>query len=347
VLGGIFAILILYTLHIASAIALPIILAFVIYLLLQPSMRVLARLHIPKAIAALVMISVLAGGITALGSTLAGPVTTWISKAPAAIPRLEQRLSFLMKPLASVRRASEQVDKFGDTPAINARSVTVRGPDLGSFLVDGASTFLAGFVTVVVLLFFLLVSGELFLRRLVEVLPTLRDKKQAVSIFNGIELHISDYLLTITLMNAGVGVATGLTAYFCGLSDPMLWGTVAFLLNYVIILGPLTCAGVLFLAGLLTFETTWEAVMPAAIYLVIHFIEGQTITPILLARRMTLNPVLVIVSLVFWYWMWGVAGALLAVPLLGAFKIICDRVEPLMAIGHFLGTEAREMRPQL
>jgi predicted PurR-regulated permease PerM len=113
------------------------------------------------------------------------------------------------------------------------------------------------------------------------------------------------------------------------------------LLNYLPIFGPLLGTGMLFLAGLVTFDTIWQALLPAAAYLIIHIIEGETITPMLLARRFTLNPVLVIISIVFWYWMWGVAGALLAVPLLATLKIICDRIRPLAAFGHFLGAEAR------
>jgi predicted PurR-regulated permease PerM len=142
-------------------------------------------------------------------------------------------------------------------------------------------------------------------------------------------------------MNLGVGILTGVAAYFCGLSDPILWGTVTFLLNFVPILGPLCGVIILFLAGLLTFDAVWQAVLPAAIYFVIHIVEGETVTPMLLARRFILNPVLVIVSLIFWYWMWGIAGALLAVPLLATAKIVCDRIRPLMALGHFLGAEAR------
>jgi predicted PurR-regulated permease PerM len=97
----------------------------------------------------------------------------------------------------------------------------------------------------------------------------------------------------------------------------------------------------LLLAGLVTFDSIWQALLPAGAYLIIHIIEGETITPMLLARRFILNPVLVIISIVFWYWMWGVAGALLAVPLLATLKIICDRIRPLAAFGHFLGAEAR------
>ena len=119
----------------------------------------------------------------------------------------------------------------------------------------------------------------------------------------------------------------------------------AFLLNFVPILGPLCGIAVLFLAGLLTFGTIGHSLLPAGSYLLIHIAEGEVATPMLLARRFVLNPVLVIVSLVFWYWMWGVPGALVAVPMLATVKIICDRVRPLAALGHFLGAEGRNRDP--
>jgi predicted PurR-regulated permease PerM len=188
----------------------------------------------------------------------------------------------------------------------------------------------------VLVLFFLLISGDTFLRRLVEVLPRFKNKRQAVDISNQIESDISAYLVTITLMNAGVGIATGIAAALTGLGDPLLWGTAAFLLNYVPILGPMIGAVSFVLAGLLVIDTLWMAFLPAALYLGIHLIEGETVTPMLLARRFTINPVLVIVALVFWYWMWGVPGAILATPMLAVTKIVCDRIQSLSAFGHFI-----------
>ena len=186
------------------------------------------------------------------------------------------------------------------------------------------------------MLFFLLIHGETFLRRLVEVLPRFRNKRQAVDISNQIQSDISAYLVTITIMNAGVGVATGIAVAFTGLGDPLLWGTVAFLLNYVPILGPLIGVLLFLLAGLLAIDNAWLAFAPAALYVGVHLIEGETVTPMLLARRFTINPVLVIISLVFWYWMWGVPGAILATPMLAVVKIICDRIQTLAAFGHFI-----------
>jgi predicted PurR-regulated permease PerM len=338
---GIFSLLMLYTLYYTREIVLPIVFAFVLNLLLQPSMRIFARLHVPKTIAALLIISVFFGTVAGVGFTLSGPAAAWIARAPEGLPRLEQRLSMFKKPVETMQKAGNEVEKIAQGPPSDVRTVTVTGPGLSSFLFSGTRAFLVGGLTTVVLLFFLLSSGDLFLRRFVEILPTLTNKKQAVDISREIESNISGYLVTISLMNAAVGIATGIAAYFCGLSDPFLWGAVAFFLNYVPILGPLVGVAILFLAGMVTFDTIWQAILPAGIYLGIHFLEGETVTPLLLARRFTLNPVLVIISLVFWYWMWGVTGALLAVPMLATFKIICDRVRPLMAVGHFLGVEAR------
>ena len=186
-------------------------------------------------------------------------------------------------------------------------------------------------------LFFILVSGETFLRRLVEILPRFKNKRQLVDISQEIEEDISIYLGTITMMNAAVGVATGAVAALSGLGDPLLWGIFAFLLNYVPILGP--TAGVLtfFVAGLVVLDPLWVAFVPAGLYILIHVAEGETITPMLLARRFTVNPVLVMIGVFFWYWMWGVVGAILATPLLAITKIICDRIEPLQPVGHFIG----------
>jgi predicted PurR-regulated permease PerM len=150
------------------------------------------------------------------------------------------------------------------------------------------------------------------------------------------EPNLSAYLVTITIMNAVVAVATAAAMYLCGVGDSLLWGAVAFLLNYIPILGPLFGTGIFLLAGMLTFDSLWWALLPPALYFGIHLVEGEALTPMLLARRFTLNPVLVILALVFWFWMWGVPGAILAVPLLAILKIVSDRVRPLKALGHFL-----------
>jgi predicted PurR-regulated permease PerM len=333
-LGGLFVLALLAAAYVASEIVLPLVFAIILKLLLQPAMRILERLHVPRMLAALLLILVLFGTIVGLGTAISGPAGTWAAKLPEGIPRLQERLSFLREPINTLQRFLQRVEDFGETGPSAAASE--RGPTLLTKLFTGTRNFASGFFTTVLFLFFLLVSGDIFLHRLVEILPRFSSKRQVVEISQQIESDISAYLVTITIMNAAVGIAMALAMWLMGVGDPVLWGTVAFLLNYVPILG--TALGVLIflLAGLLTIDSLWQALLPAALYLGFHLIEGETVTPMLLARRFTLNPVLVIISLVFWFWMWGIPGAILSVPMLAITKIICDSVRPLAAFGHFL-----------
>lgn len=211
---------------------------------------------------------------------------------------------------------------------------------MGMTVLEGTRAFLGQLLTFTVVLFFLLAEGDTLLRRFVEILPGFTEKKRAVQIASEVESNISIYLVTITVMNLLVGVLNGLSIWAFGLPDPLLWGTAAFLLNYVPILGPLTGIAMFFIVGLFTFSHPLWALAPAGVYFLIHVLEGETVTPMLLARRFTLNPLLVIASLMFWDWLWGVPGALLAVPLLAVVKIVCDHIEALTPLGHLLGAEA-------
>jgi predicted PurR-regulated permease PerM len=328
---GLFVLAALATAYWAAEIILPLVLAVVLKLLFQPGMRLLERIHIPRSLAALILILAVFGTIVAIGAAVSGPATSWAGKLPDGIPRLQERLQFLSDPIQSLQTFLGNVsgNEKPDSAAPSSSGILVA-------LFTGTRHFASGFFETILILFFLLVSGDTFLRRLVEILPTYKDKRQAVDLSQQIEDNVSAYLLTITIMNAVVGVATGLAMWACGLGDPVLWGVLAFFLNYVPIIGPFAGVLVFLLAGLLTIDTFWQALLPAGIYLVIHVIEGETITPMLLARRFTLNPVIVIVSLIFWFWMWGVPGAILAVPMLAIAKIIFDGIKPLNALGHFL-----------
>ena len=327
-LGGLFVLALLAAAYVASEIVLPLVFAFILKLLLQPAMRLLER--------ALLLILALFGTIVGLGTAISGPAGAWAAKLPEGIPRLQERLIFMREPVNAMQRFLQQVEDFGGAaPPANA-AASARGPTLLTRLFTGTRNFASGFFTTVLFLFFLLVSGDIFLHRLVEILPHFSSKRQVVDISRQIEHDISAYLVTITIMNAAVGLIMALVVWLTGVGDPILWGTVAFLLNYVPILGTALGVLILLLAGLLTVDTLWLALLPAGLYVGLHLIEGQTLTPMLLARRFTLNPVLVIISLVFWFWMWGIPGAILSVPMLATTKIICDRIRPLAAFGHFL-----------
>lgn len=335
--GGLFALGVLAAIYVASSIILPIVLAFVLKLLLQPAVRALERAHLPRVIGALLPILLVIGVLVGLVAALSGPAATWAERLPQGIPRLEAHLVILKAPIEALQKVIQQAERVADAPGDKGSTISLRR-DLGltSALFAGTRAVLDGLFTTVLVLYFLMVSGDTFLRRIVEILPKFRDKRQAVDISQQIEGDISAYLVTITAMNAAVGLATAAAMYLCGLGDPLLWGATAFLLNYIPILGPLFGTGIFLLAGMLSFDSLWWALLPPILYFGIHLVEGEAITPMLLARRFTLNPVLVILSLVFWFWMWGVPGAILAVPMLAILKIVCDRLRPLKALGHFL-----------
>jgi predicted PurR-regulated permease PerM len=339
----ILALMVFYTLYFTAEIVVPIVFAILFKLLLTPGYRVLTRWYIPSPIAALMMMGVLVGILGAFGYGLAAPAADWIAKAPESLPRIESQLRLVRQPIDRLLNLTHKVEQFAE-PGSSAKGGGASaalpagaGSSLASYLFSGTRSVLTGVGITAVMLFFLLAAGDLFMRKLVEILPTFRDKKRAVELSHEIEHNISAYLVTITIMNAVNGTATGLSMWAMGLPNPVLWGFMAFLLNYVMILGPLTCFCVFLAVGFLSFTSWWHALLPAAVYLAIHITEGEVVTPMLVARRFTLNPVLVIGSLFFWDWMWGIPGALVAVPLLGIVKIVCDRVGPLTAVGHFIG----------
>jgi predicted PurR-regulated permease PerM len=297
----------------------------------------LERLRLPRTLAALLLIFALLGTIVGLGTAVSGPARSWAGKLPEGIPRLQEKLSFVREPVNTLQRFLQQVEDFGGgTEPVTNATASAGGQTFLAKLFTGTRNFASGFFTTVLFLFFLLMSGDIFLQRFVEILPRFSSKRQVVEIDHQIERDISAYLVTITIMNAAVGIAVAMAMWLTGVGDPILWGTVAFLLNYVPILGPVLGVLIFLLAGLLTHDVLWQALLPAGLYLGIHLIEGETVTPMLVAKRFTLNPVLVIISLVFWFWFWGVPGAILSVPMLAIAKIICERVRSLAAFGHFL-----------
>jgi predicted PurR-regulated permease PerM len=344
---------VLYTLFFAAAIILPFVLALVLALVLGPAMRLLnRRLRIPRMIAALLLIVALFSVVGAMGYALSVPASGWIAKAPQSLPALVDKLRFLERPIQLMQHGVQQLQNLmsqsGDQPdAQNAprpgpaapQSSNVGGSlmGIGSSVLQGGRAFLGEGFTLMLLLFFFLASSDALLRRFIEILPHLDEKRRAVSIVTEIENNISRYLLTITLMNALVGLFAGLAVWLLGMPDPLLFGTLAFLLNYIPIIGPVTGMVICVFVGVFTFPSIWQAFIPAGIYLGIHVLEGETITPMLLASRFTLNPVMVISSLMFWDWLWGIPGALLSMPLLAVTKIVCDHIEWLMPLGHLLG----------
>ena len=345
-----------YTLYFASAIVLPFVLAGVLNLLLNAPMRFLHhRLRIPKILAALFLILALFGVVGGIGAAVSVPASGWISKAPQSLPALQAKLAFMQGPIEAVQGAMKKlqglIDQTSSGPSVTGTQQVVQVQQsgngltsVGSSLLLSTRAFLGQIFTMLLMLFFLLYEGDSLLRRFIEIMPTWADKRRTVQIAFEIEHNVSLYLATITGMNLLVGIANFIQCWALGLPNPLLWGVLAFLLNYIPILGPLTGVVIYFFVALFSFNSVLQALVPPAIYFGIHVMEGETVTPMLLARRFTLNPVLVMASLMFWDWLWGIPGAFLSVPMLAVFKIVCDHVELLTPIGHIVGGPSRRSR---
>jgi len=329
-----------YTLHVAKAFFLPVVLAVMLDFLLSPVIRFLARLHIPESIGALIVMVVLFGGISLAIWHFSDPIQAWLTKAPQSLSDVRAKIRKVTKPVQDVGKAAEQVDSATQAAAGGApqpQQVIVRGPSMSQRLFGTTQDFAIGFFEVLVLLYFLLAAGDLFLQKLVRIVPEFTDKKKAVRIVREAESSVSVYLGTVTLVNFCLGVAIAFAMWFVGMPNPILWGVAAGLLEFIPYLGAATMTAMLTVAGLITFDDVGRALLVPAVYLAINLLQANVISPIILGRRLTLNPVAIFVGLLFWTLIWGVAGAFLAVPLIATLKIFCDHIERLRPVGEFLG----------
>jgi predicted PurR-regulated permease PerM len=332
---GLFLLACFYTLYFARVVLKPVALAVLLDFLLKPVVRALGRLKIPEAVGAALVLITLLGGATYGVYALSGPAATWLERAPRSLRLAEHRIRELRRPMESMSETAEKLAEMA-SPDGGTPNVEVTTEDLRSRLLRGAREFLFQSVAVVVLLYFLMASGDLFLRKLVKVLPTWGNKKRAVEIARETERHISTYLSTVTLINMGLGAAVGTAVWLAGLPSPVLWGVMVAVLNFVPYLGATAGIGILTVVSLLTFDSPWRALVPPGVYLACATLEGNFITPVLLGRQFTLNPVAVFIWLALWGFLWGIPGMLVAVPLLAILKIICDHVTPLLPLGELL-----------
>ncbi len=334
---GLFVLAAFYTLYFARAFFLPIVLAVLLDFLLSPLIRGMKRVRIPEPLGAALVIVALLGTAGAAVYGLVGPAREWAARLPESIREAENRLSKLRGPVEQVSKTAEQVEEATQLDAPKTQEVVVKGPSLTERLFGTTQTIVASTIEVIILLYFLLAAGDLFLQKLIKVLPQFRDKKKAVTIARETEASISTYLLTVTLMNIGLGLTVAAAMFLLGMPNPILWGAMAALAEFVPYLGATALVAVLTLAGLVTFDQVGQSLLVPAAYLGVNVLQSQFIYPLVLGHRLTLNPVAILVGLVFWWWIWGIPGAFLAVPLLATFKIFCDHIEALAPVGEFLG----------
>lgn len=337
---GLFILACFFTLYLAREFFIPVMLAIVFTFLLSPFVRLLKRgLWIPEAAGALIVMAAGFGLIALLVYEFSGPVTEWVGRAPVILGRVSKEIQKLKKPVEKVTQATQQVGNLTAVPTQEkpAPQVEIRSPGFADGLFTKTRDIIFGLVVLIVLLYFLLSSGDLFLRKLIHVLPKFEDKKRAVLIMRDIEDHISKYLITVAMINAGLGAAGGIVFWLLGMPNPALWGALGFVLNFIPYIGATIEIATVALVATATFPHLGHALIVPACYLGLGLVEGNLITPYIVGRRMMLNPVVIFIGITFWGFLWGVLGIFLAVPMLVMFKIFCDHIEPLASIGEFLG----------
>ena len=343
-LTGIFLILLLFAIKYAAPILIPITLAYILSLLLAPIVRRMRKARVPDPVgAALVLIGFLM--ITAIGIYgLSAPAEEWSGRVPELMEKLDNRLRPLSEPLRQARDAAEQVSKITDAEpdqSLTSVTVSVENDSWLTELLSGTPRMLANVGIVIVLMYFLLAGGDSFLNKLVRVIPKLEDKKRAVTIMRDIQSDISHYLLTCTIINIVLGTVAATVLYFLDMPNPVLWGALVGLLNFAPYIGPACSLVIITLASLLSFDSIGQAMIPPLTVFSLNILEGQLITPQIIGRRLALSPVVVFTGIVVWGWLWGIAGALMAIPIIAAINVVCQKIEPLSPVADFIGASER------
>lgn len=326
-------VVLLVAFYVGEPVLMPVLLSLLLSLLLSPLVSLVERAtRLPRAIASALVILALVGALVGSAAQLVQPAQRWIASAPSQVAKIEQRFSGLREPIRQAQEAGRTIDDMTHGAEDDDTVVSARIGSLSS-MVNSTPRVLATIGAVVLLVYFFLSSGNRFLRRMVEVAPRLTDKKVVVSIARDVQEEMSRYLVMVSLINLALGGATAAALWWMGVPNPLLWGAVAFLLNFVPYVGPLATILVLALVGFGAFDSLGRALMVPGVFFVLTALEGQVLTPMVIGRRLSLDPTAVFIWLLLWGWLWGVVGILLAAPLLACFGIICRHVDSLHAVG--------------
>ena len=337
---GIFLILLVQAMLWSADFLIPITAATLGYLTVSPIRRKLQRLGVPSAATA----SVITIGVflmVAYGALrFAEPLANMTGDLPDLVEQFSEGLSSgggetMKKINEAVDAAEKALEGEEDNQALEVKVVEDR--NFVTSLIRSAPQIVGQAIFALILLFFLIASGDLYMLKIVQTAQSFDDKRKAVKIVQTLERKLGRYLGTITLINLGLGAAVGTAMWLLGMSTPILFGILAFALNFIPFLGALAGASIAGLVAFSEFNHVWEAAAVFAIYMALTSIEGQFVTPKLLSNRLKLNTPIVFISVAFFAWIWSVIGMIVAVPILIVFKIVLDEFEATRDVGAFLG----------
>jgi predicted PurR-regulated permease PerM len=338
---GTFLLLLVGAIYYARGFFLPLALAGLISLTFMPLVRWLGRRGVPLGVSAVALVLAISAVVVAAVAILSDPVTRMVADAPHIATALRDRFAALRQPISAIVSAGDQIRALADGPGSdNSRAVVIAQPGILSWAADTLTGIGTTIGATLLLVIFILSSSDLLLQKIVRAVPTLSDKKRSLRIVYEVQAEVSHYLLTITLINFCLGALIGLAMAAIGMPNPLVWAVAAALLNYIPFIGAITGMVIAAAVGLITFPTLAMAALPPLAYLVLHVTESAFITPMILGRRLELNAVAILIGLAFAGWMWGIVGALIAVPMLVVFKVFCDHFVGLATIGDFLSAES-------
>ncbi len=337
---GIFAVLATSALYFGRDFFMPVILACLLALILTPIVRFLRKRGIPEPVSATILVLITVGIIGIGGYLLSGPIVKLIDDAPAIGVQLHERLAKLRQPFEKMMNISHQVERAAETPQEpGVQRVVIAQPGIISQAASNILSASAAPAVTFVLSLFLLASGTLFYQKIVQSFARLSEKKRALRIVYDIEREISHYLLTITIINIGLGVVIGFGLWAVGMPTPFVWGSTAALLNFLPYIGAAMNILLVTVIAIVSFDSLSYALLAPLVVIVCDVVEGQFITPLIVGRRLEINAVSIFVAVAFWSWLWGFVGALIAVPLLVVIKVFCDHFDSLRHVGNFLAAE--------
>jgi len=330
---------VLYTLYFARSFLIPLTFALLLDFLLSPVVRLLARLRIPTAFGASIVVLALVGLLAVGVYQVSGPVRSWTADAPATLANAQRKIWQLVEPLERLTRSAQRVEEHmtedaraGEKPT----EVVVIGPTMASRLFAWTPALLIALLEVTVLLYFMLAAGDFFLEKVIKILPQAKDKKKAVLIARETESSISTYLIANLGINAVEGVMVGSALWVLGLPNALVWGMLTVVLEFIPYLGAAVMLALLCVTALATFHDLGHILLVPGAFVLANVIQANIVTALVLGRRLQLNPVALLAGLAFWFWIWGIPGAFVGVPLLAIFKICCDHIETLAPVGEFL-----------
>lgn len=337
---GIFILMTIYALYFARAFFMPVILAFLLTLTLTPIVRYLRKHGVPDVVSATLLVLLSVCLFASAGYLLSGPVIDLVNNSSSIGQQLTERLAQLRRPFEKIMHISHELEGLtntGQEPGIQKVVMSQSGilsQAAGNILSAGTSLTI-----IFVLSLFLLASGTMFYEKIIQSFASLSEKKRALRVVYDVEREISNYLLTVALINASLGTVIFLGLWGLGVPNPLVWGAAAALLNFLPYVGALITILLVAVIALISFDSISYALLAPAFVLLCDIVEGQFVTPMVVGRRLEINAVAIFIAIAFWSWLWGFVGALMAVPLLVVIKVFCDHFDGLSHVGNFLAAQ--------